>query len=131
MSKIAALLMVWQFVVCPSATTAQHGTAPSGYYPPGFAGDMWTGEVIAVNDQTREITLAYRKKDRTETFTGVLPEGYRAKLQGGGFREVKVSEFPIGTLLRVYYMAKTRKVEGKKVKYYEIIALAGVSPGKH
>ena len=49
----------------------QHGGAPPGYYPPGYSGDTWTGEVVSTDDTTREITLAYTNGTKSETFTAV------------------------------------------------------------
>ena len=102
---------------------AQHGTAPNGYFPMGFAGDIWTGEVSVTDDAKREITLVYTGKKKTESFVGVLQEGYKAKLKDGSLAELKVSMLPIGTRLRVYYMAKDRKVNGRKEKFYEIFQI--------
>jgi hypothetical protein len=118
------------FLLFTGLLPAQHGTAPNGYYPPGYAGDTWTGEVTDVNDTTREITLTYRKKNKMETFTGALELGYKVRSKSGGEHELKVSEIPLGTQLTVYYMAKWRKVERKKVEYYEILRLATVPSDK-
>jgi len=102
---------------------AQHGTAPNGYYPMGYNADTWTGEVSAVNETNREITLVYAAKKKTETFVGVLQEGYKAKRKDGTLAELKVSMIPPGTPMRVYYMAKDRKVGGRKEKFYEIFRI--------
>ena len=102
---------------------AQHGTAPNGYFPMGYAGDTWTGEVSAVNDANREITLVYKTSKKAETFVGVLQQGYKVKLKDGSPAELKVSTIPTGTRLRVYYMAKDRKVNGQKEKFYEIFRM--------
>jgi hypothetical protein len=102
------------------ALQAQHGTAPNGYWPMGFNGDTWTGEVTAVNDDSREIALVYSGKKKTETFVGVLQQGYNAKLKDGTPVELKVSTIHLGTRLEVYYMPKDRKIKGRKEKFYEI-----------
>ena len=102
---------------------AQHGTAPNGYFPMGYNGDTWTGEVSTVNDHNREITLVYTGGKSTETFVGVLQQGYKVKLKDGGLAELNVSMIPIGTQLRVYYTAKDRKVNGHKEKFYEIFRM--------
>ena len=110
----------------PLLTHAQHGTAENGYWPMGFVGDTWTGVVSATNDDTCEITLTFTKGDKTQTFTGVLQEGYRVKSNDGTPHVLKVSEIPLGTKLKVYYMPKEHKVEGRKVKYNEIIRLVNI-----
>jgi hypothetical protein len=102
---------------------AQHGSAPDGYYPFGYAGDTWSGEVTSTNDDTREITLTYTKGSKTETFTGVLQEGYKVKLKDGTSPELKASEVSKGTHLMIFYIPKTKKDGDKKVKYYEIFRI--------
>ena len=102
---------------------AQSGTAPNGYYPMGYSGDTWTGEVRETNDANREITLVYNGRKKTETFIGVLPEKYTIKLKDGRSIELKPSMVHTGTQLRVYYIAKDRKVNGQKEKFNEIIQI--------
>jgi hypothetical protein len=102
---------------------AQHGEAGNGYFPIGYAGDTWTGEVSEVNDDTREITLVYDGAGKTETFVGVLQHGYKAKLKDGSLTEVKVSLIHIDRRMKVYYMAKERKVSGRKERFYEIFRI--------
>ena len=65
-------------------------------------------------DDTREITLVYNGPRKTETFVGVLQQGYKAKLKDGSLAEVKVSLTHIGGRMKVYYMAKERRVSGRK-----------------
>jgi len=116
------LLLVIVFMIAMPAG-AQHGTAPAGYYPAGYNGDMWTGTLTAANDSTREITLTYTKKDKTQTFTGMLEEKFTVTLADGKTHQLKPSDIAPGTILRVYYKPKTKKVDDKKVKYYEIFKL--------
>src|SRR5271157_2835038 len=110
--SVFALCLV---LILVARSLAQHGTAPNDYYPPGYSGDTWSGEVISTNDDTREITLTYTKGTKTETFTGVLQEGYKIKLKDGTPHELKPSEISKGTHLTIFYMQKTRKDEGKKI----------------
>jgi hypothetical protein len=102
---------------------AQQGTAPNGYYPTGYFGDTWSGEVSGTNDASREITLVYNSSKKTETFVGVLRQGYTIKLQDGRSVELKPSMVHTGSRLRVYYIEKTRKVNGQKEKFNEIIQI--------
>jgi len=111
------------FLILLPGLLAQHGTAPNDYYPPGYNGDTWSGEVTSTNDDTREITLTYTKGSKTETFSGVLQEGYKVKLKDGTLHELKPSEISKGTQLMIFYMQKTRKDGDKKIKYYEIFRL--------
>jgi hypothetical protein len=117
------LLVACLLLAVAGGLHAQHGTAQNGYFPMGCAGDTWVGGVSATDDAKREITLIYTGKKKTESFVGVLQEGYKAKLKDGSLAELKVSMIPIGRRLRVYYMAKDRKVNGRKEKFYEIFQI--------
>jgi hypothetical protein len=118
------LLVLTLIVFCFANAQAQKGTAESDYYPMGYNGDTWTGEVTATDDDKREITLSYKKKDKEETFVGVLEEGYAVKMKDGSIHNLKVSEIPNGTKIKVYYMTKTRKdASGAKIKFNQIIKI--------
>jgi len=100
---------------------AQHGTAGNGYYPPGYEGDTWSGDVTATDDTTRMVTLTYSNKKKTETFTGVLQEGCcKVKMSDGTIQELKPSQLSPGRRIMVYYIPKTTKAEGKKTTVNEI-----------
>lgn len=70
-------------------------------------GDMWTGVVESANEATREITIVNPDK-KTETFVGVLQDGYQVKLKDGTARELKVSELKPGLRIRVFYKSKDK-----------------------
>ena len=123
-SLCVAWLLVWS-----AMALGQHGTAPTGYWPLGYNGDTWTGEGTHLDDATRQITLSYRKGDKSESFVGVLKDGYKVKRKDGSEHELKVSEIPLGSRLTVYYNIRTRKVGGKKEKYNEIISLSRAPDG--
>ena len=114
-----ALLMV-TLSVAFAACFAQHGSAGSGYFPMGYAGDTWKGTVTAVNPDTREITLTAKANKGEETFTGVLRPGYTVPMKDGTRHEVEMTDIPIGSYLLVYYMDKSKKADGKKIHYNEI-----------
>jgi hypothetical protein len=68
--------------------------------------------------------LIYKKKDKEETFVGVLEEGYAIKMKDGSMHELKVSDIPTGTRIKVYYMSKTKKdASGAKTKFNQIIKI--------
>src|SRR5215469_5014284 len=104
----------------------QHGAAENGYYPLQYAGDTFTGVVTAVDDASRSITLTYTNPTnaKTETLVASISEGYTAHWKDGTLHEVKPSDIPTGTRLKVYYMTTERKVEGKKVKTATIFLIA-------
>ena len=123
--KRTVLTMVFLITFCVSVF-GQHGSAPDGYYPPGYSGDTWTGEVVSTDDTTREITLTYTNEKKSETFTGVLKDNFQVQMKDGAMKELKPSGIPKGTRIRVFYQAKTKKVDGNKVKYYEIFQISTV-----
>jgi hypothetical protein len=106
----------------------QRGTAENGYYPPGHQGDTFTGAVTAADDPSRAITLTYTnlKSGKTETLIALLEEGYTAHWKDGTLHEVKPSDIPVGTHLKVYYMTAEHKADGKKTKTTTIFEIAGV-----
>jgi hypothetical protein len=115
-------LLFVTIVISTGASLGQKGTAEPDYYPMNYAGDTWTGIVTAVNEDTREFTLTYKKKDKEETFVGVLPKGYTHKIADGTDREIKMADL-MGMRLRTYYMAKTKKVNDQKIKYNDVFKI--------
>src|SRR5215213_4769091 len=102
------LFMVLAVFLCANTSFAQKGTAEPDYYPAGYVGDTWTGEVTAIDEDKREFTLTYKKKDKEESFVGVLPTGYTVKMKDGSDHELKMQEL-MGMQVRVYYIAKSKK----------------------
>jgi hypothetical protein len=116
----AWLFFVFLAVAC--AAYAQHGTAGSGYFPQGYNGDTWTGNVTATDDAERSITLAYSNKGKTETFTGILKSPCcKVKMVDGTMKDLRVSEISLGRRMIVFYIPTTTKVDGQKSTVNEII----------
>ena len=117
------VLTIALVLLCSGIAAAQHGTAEPDYYPTGFHGDTWSGDVTAANEDTREFTLTYTKGDKSETFVGVLPAGYTVKMKDGRDYVVKVTEL-IGMRLKAYYITRTTKdATGAKGKTYEVFKI--------
>ncbi len=114
---ISAFLLLFS-----QAVFAQKGTAESDYYPAGYSGDVWMGVVTAVDETAREFTLTYKKGDKEQTFVGVLQKGYSVKKPDGTDYEIKMSDL-MGLKLRAYYITKTKKVDGVKVKTNEVFQI--------
>jgi hypothetical protein len=57
---------------CTLLASAQHGEAGTGYFPPNYHGDTWTGTISSFDHGIGAITLIYDHKGKTETFTGVM-----------------------------------------------------------
>ena len=109
-------------LIFAGTAAAQKGTAEPDYYPPNYTGDTWTGQVTAVDENTREFTLTYKKKDKDETFVGVLAKGYTVKLKDGKDHEVKLAEM-MGMRVKAYYITKTKKVNDQKIKTNEVFKI--------
>jgi hypothetical protein len=127
---------------CFGAAGAQKGTAPGGFYTSDYHGDTWTGEVTAADDAKREMTLTYRKGNKVQEFTCVLPEGVLVKMRQrddsdgtlytimkkDGFdkngkkfeQEVYLTKL-IGLHVTVFYVEKEEKENGQKVKFNKVV----------
>ncbi len=90
-------------------------------------GDIWTGVLTAIDDDTRQITLTYTNGTKTESFVGALEKGYLAKLSDGPECELKPSNLGKGTKLTVFYYTDTEKVQGKKVQVHTIFLIKGIA----
>ena len=111
--------------------SAQHRTAPNGYYPAGYNGDAWVGRVTKVDSRTQTLTLVSVDKNRKkQTFVGVLEKGYLARHKSGRIEPLKVSEIPLGLKVTVFYEQRTRKVNGKKIHYNVIVTMVPIGNRK-
>src|SRR5215211_204658 len=116
------LLIIGIIILFSGVVVGQKGTAEPDYYPQNYHGDIWTGIVMAINEDTREFTLSYKKKDKEETFVGVLPKGYTHKMADGKDHEITLDSL-MGMELRAYYIAKTKTVSDQKIKYNEVFKI--------
>jgi len=91
-------------------------------------GDAWMGVVESTNEATREIKIVNPNKN-TESFTGVLEQGYQVKLKDGTSRELLLSELKPGLRLRVFYKSKT--IAGQKTKVNLINRLQFLGRDEH
>src|SRR5258708_3020198 len=79
------------FVVLYSGVSlAQKGKAEPDYYPLGYSGDTWTGQVTAFDNEQRTLTLTYGKDKLT--FIATIPDApYEWRRNG---RNERVLDFP-------------------------------------
>src|SRR5688572_4428463 len=99
-------------LVFASHTLAQKKLTPFG--------NTWTGEVVAVNIETREVTIKSTAKGETETFVGTLAEGIKVKSDGGSRKELRVSDIVPGTRISVFYKTKQQDVGRHKSGIHSI-----------
>lgn len=124
---------LWSLFLWTGVCPAQEGTAEPGYYPLGYSGATWAGEITSVNEGAREFTLIYKKGDKEQTFVGVLQEGYKHRMADGSYREVKLADLVrtgAGRRIKAYYMVKTRKVDGRKVRFNEVFRIEFVAKAR-
>ena len=120
MQKHLFIVAVVIIVGCGNGV-AQRGSAPNGYYPPGYSHDTFTGIVSATEDATQSITLEYSKGKKSEFFTGRLDKPCGIPTKDG--KSMKASDVPTGTDLTAYYNHKTTKIGDQKHDENVIIAL--------
>lgn len=106
MRKTAALLFLCSV---PSVTFAQHGKSEKGgLYTFPYKGDTWTGEIVALDQNTRAISLQYtNKKGESEEFSARILQTFKAYVKD--HREQKVSNLNLGDKVIVYYIAAGQK----------------------
>jgi hypothetical protein len=128
MSKF--VLSVTLILLCTGISVAQHGTAEPGHYVSGFNGDTWTGEVTAVNEDSREFTLTYTKGSNTQTFVGVLPQSFTVEMKDGRDYRMKMTEL-MGMRLKAYYITKKKKdANGVKTETREVFKIKSLPKAK-
>jgi hypothetical protein len=113
---IALTLALWSWVAL-----GQYGTAPNGYYPPGYSGDIFSGKVTAVDEVTQVITISFDNGRKTETFMGHLQKPCAVPSADG--KTMTAVDLPIGTDVTAFFEPKTQKDSGKKVKENSIIGI--------
>lgn len=117
-----SILLFAQFLAAVPAQ-AQHGQAEAGYYPAAFVGDTWAGNVTAMDDRSRTITLTYVKGSKTQTFTLRFATGLAVNYTDGTSKELKPSDIPNGASALAYYTNFSEKVGGKKTDVHEVFML--------
>ncbi len=110
-------------IVFVTSVQAQHGNAEPGYYPKAYVGDTWQGNVTAVDDQARTLTLTYAKGSKSQTFTVRLAPGLAVHYTDGTSEDLKPSDIPIGAMAYAYYTNYSEKVNGKRSDVHEAFML--------
>jgi len=107
---------------------AQHGKSQKGgLYNFNYKGDTWTGEIVAYDPATRQITLQYTdKKGQTENFTAKLKPGAKATVQDRP--EERLASLNSGDRIIAKYIATGQKffVEDEKGKIKEVAATENI-----
>ena len=118
MRPILTILTTITFL--PITIVAQYGIAPNNYYPSSYSGSTFTGIVTETGDN--QITLTFTKGSKTDTFTGVFETGCSVPARDGS--RMMPTDIPKGTVMTTFFNARTKKVDGKKIKQNLVIAIA-------
>lgn len=122
-SSIILVAFVITLVIFAASVRAQHGEAEPGYYPAAYVGDTWQGNVTAVDDEAKTITLTYTKGSKSQTFLIRFTPGLAVTYSDGTSKELKPSDIPIGAMAYAYYTNYSEKVDGKKTDVHEAFML--------
>jgi hypothetical protein len=79
-------------ILWASVTVAQKEQAESDYYPLGYSGDTWIGEVTAFDNERRTLTLTHTDGKNVVTFVASIPDA--AYEWGRDGRNFRVVDFP-------------------------------------
>ena len=118
MRELVTLLATITFL--PIIVSAQYGTAPNNYYPHNYGGSIFTGVVTERGDN--QITLTFTKGSKTDTFTGLFETRCSVPARDG--RRMIPADIPKGTVMTTFFNARTKKVDGKKIRENFVIAIA-------
>jgi len=102
--------------------SAQYGTAPNNYYPDSYTGSIFQGVVAETGDD--QIILTFTKGSSTETFTGLFETGGSVPTAKQGGPLMMPTDIPKGTAMTAFFNARTKKVDGKKIKENVIVGIA-------
>ncbi len=61
-------------ILCVGVSVAQKGKAEPDYYPMGYPGDTWTGQVTAFDNEQRTLTLTHISGKKVLTFVASIPD---------------------------------------------------------
>jgi hypothetical protein len=61
-------------ILCAGVSLAQKGKADPDFYPVGYSGDTWTGEVTVFDNEQRTLTLTHGSGKNLSTFVANLPD---------------------------------------------------------
>jgi hypothetical protein len=104
----------------PIMVSAQYGIAPNNYYPQNYNGSIFTG--VVTDTANNQITLTFTKDSKSDSFTGSFESACSVPSTNG--HGMMPADIPNGTVMTAFYNARTKKVDGKKVKENLIIAIA-------
>jgi hypothetical protein len=121
MQKRYPLILLLSFL-CAPPSHSQKGTAPNGYYPPGYSGSTFTGAVEST--EAGQLTLVYASDRKQERFVGRLEAPCIWTDKAGVAHTVEVASIPTGIVLTAFYNSITVKSGNQKNKENLILAVS-------
>ncbi len=108
-------------VICVGLCQAQKKKADADYYPQGYSGETWTGEVTAVDNDKRKLTLTDTKGKEVSTFIATIPDApYEWQRDARNFRVV---DFPFDKKATVQTFKYVGKGEGAGVLIPDVMGV--------
>lgn len=114
-----SLLLV--LLLCDALAFGQYGTAPNGYYPSGYNGDIFSGKVTAVDETSEEITISFEQGKRTGTFVGRFQAPCAVSSKDG--KPMRALDIPIGTDISAFFETNVRRDGNTSAKENSIIGI--------
>ena len=66
-------------------------------------GNIVIGKLTVRDEATRQITLQFPGKEGTETFSGILVDNYKLRMEDGSESDMKLAQIEPGMRIRVFY----------------------------
>jgi hypothetical protein len=112
---------VLTFLAFVAVAFGQKGSAPPGFYPSNYHGDIFTGTVSGSDGD--QLTLVYEKGKKRETFVGRIERPCIAPTKAGKAKELRLAAIPQGTILTVFYNHERAKEGALEKDSYTIVGI--------
>jgi len=122
----ATLIVFLTFIALSMFAFAQHGSAPSGYYPMGYNGDTFKGTILSSDKDAGTLTLESSNKKKPEKFTAAWEGPCSMPVKGKSVPFI-LSDVPLGTEIIVYYTEVNYKEGGEKKTKNVIIGIMPIA----
>ena len=121
MKRRYTLIVLFSFL-CAPPSHSQKGTAPNGYYPPGYNGFTFSGVVESTD--AGQLILVYTSDRKHEQFVGRLEAPCIWTDKAGTTHTIEVSSIPAGDVLTAFYNPVTIKSGNQKIRENLILAIS-------
>lgn len=119
MRGLAFLLPI--LLLLDAVAFGQYGTAPNGYYPSRYNGEIISGRVTAVDEVAEQITISFEKAKKTETFVGRLDAPCAVPSKDG--KPMTALDLPVGTDVTAFFVTSVPEDKNSSEKENSIIGI--------